>query len=97
MWLHSQVGHTYNPRVEVRSAECARGKAMWPVRTIFLDACSLYENAVNGTNVAWYKVVNTTQLEILAGSKNGLGLGLDCGHYSYARRDAMYVWGVTLM
>ena len=30
--------------------------------------------------------------ENLAGSKNGLGLGLglDCGHYMYARRDAMY-------
>ena len=26
----------------------------------------------------------------LAGSKNGLGLSLDCGHYIYARRDAMY-------
>ena len=67
---------------------CARGKATLPVRTIFIHASSLYENVVNGTKVAWYKVVNTTQLEILAGSKNGLGL--DCGHYIYARRDAMY-------
>ena len=39
------------------------------------NTCSLYENVVNGTKVAWYDAVNTTQLENLAGSKNGLGLG----------------------
>ena len=58
MWLHSQVGHTYNSRVEVRSAECACGKAMLPVRTIATHAFSLYENAVNGTSIAWYKSSN---------------------------------------
>ena len=68
--------YTYNSRVDVRRAECACGKAMWPVRTMFMHACSLYENVVNGTKVALYKVVNTTQLEILVGSKIGLGFGL---------------------
>ena len=38
-----------------------------------IHTCLLYENVVNVTKVAWYKVVNTTQLENLAGSKNGLG------------------------
>ena len=46
MWLHLQVGHTYNSRVDVRSAECACGKATLPVRTIFIHACSLYESLV---------------------------------------------------
>ena len=92
--IHRYVGHTYNSGVNIRSAECACGKATLPVRTIFIHTCSLYENVVNGTKVAWYKVVNTTQLEILAGSKNRLGLGLDCGHYIYARRDAMYGVGL---
>ena len=71
MWLHLQVGHTYNSRVDVRSAECACGKATLPVRTIFIHACSLYENVVNGTKVAWYKVVNTTQLKIWQVPKMG--------------------------
>ena len=79
------------------SAECARGKAtlpMLPVRTIFIHACSLYENAVNGTKVALYKVVNTTQLKNLAGSKNGLGFRLWPLHLCKERSN---VWGVTLM
>ena len=42
------------------------------MRTIFIHTCSLYENVVNGTKVAWYKVMNT--LKNLAGSKNGLGV-----------------------
>ena len=70
MWLHSQVGHTYNSRVDIRSAEeCACGTL--PVRTMFIHACSLYENVVNETNVAWYKVVNTTKLEIWQVPKMG--------------------------
>ena len=96
MWLHSQVGHTYNSRVEVRSAECACGKAMLPVRTIFIHTCSLYENVVNGTKVAWYRVVNTTQLENLAGSKNRLGLGFGLWPL-HVCKERCNVWGVTLM
>ena len=32
-------GHTYNSRVDIRSAECACGKATLPVTPIFIPAC----------------------------------------------------------